>query len=423
MYIYVRIMAIISIMSSMVLHAQYRPSCAQIKHGTRPESFVQRITCARQAVLGGNALAAYELMAPIYRDARNSTSNTRSESQAKLSALVELQLPDTGRQLIKQYGIDDVYTALAQTANIDPATGSAAASKRTLAQPLVTSVANALQSARGSKPVSGRAAKTEEPVQPRELTAEEKDMVVKAQRQVAKAFALNNMLDNLFFIAVKNNNPDVCQNLISAIKQPSDSNIKALVDIVALYHKQGDNAQATYELLASKLASYKIAQWLGFGNKNKTTQELFDLWIDTAPSLQLLTALEKSGMPTNDQEGRAGSYLFRQNVGTNDLRVSKAIMLMRNAKSLLFEPGGGQTFKTPSPLMAVVTVSAIYQALHEGLLAHNFIIEPDTQFVVHGKKLTLDDIDTQLAQIIADEAARVMMEMEELRRQGHLPTA
>ena len=423
MYIYVRVIAIISIMSSIVTHPQYGPSCAQIKHGTRPESFVQRITCARQAVLGGNTAAAYELMAPIYRDARNTTSNTRPDSQAKLNTIVELQLPDTGRQLIKQYGIDDVYTALAQTVNIDPASGSTVASKRTLAQPLVTSVTNALQSARSSKPAARPIEKTEEPTQqPRELTAEEKDMVVKAQRQVAKAFALNNMVDNIFFIAVKNNNSDVCQNLISAIKQADDRNVQAIVDIVALYHKQGDNAQTAYANLTSKLASYKIVQWLGFGNKDKTTQELLDLWIDAAPSLKLLNALEKSGMPTEEQEGYAGACLFRLNEGTNELRVSKAIMLMRNAKSLMFEPDG-QKIKTPTPLMAFGNVDALYQALYTGLIDNNFIIEPDTQFMVQGKKLTLNEIDTQLAQIIADEAIRVMMEMEELKRQGYAPAS
>jgi len=409
-------------MSALVTHTQYGPSCAQIKHGTRPESFVQRITCARQAVLGGNTPAAYELMAPIYRDARNTTSNTRPDSQAKLRTIVELQLPDTGRQLIKQYGIDDVYTALAQTVNIDPASGSTVASKRTLAQPLVTSVANALQSARSSKPASRPIEKTEEPVQLRELTAAEKDMVMEAQRQPIKIFALNHILDNLFFIALTNNNPDVCQNLISAIKQTDERNVKAIVDIIALYHQQGDNTQATYALLQDKLASYRIVTWLGFGNKNKTTKELLDLWIEAVPSMELIKALEKSNMPTEEQEQQAGAYLERYNQGTNGLRLSNALTLLRNAKSLLFQPGAeGQTFKTPSPLTAVVTVSAMYQALHAGLLANNFIITPETQFVVQGKKLTLAEIDTQFAGIVKEEFIRVKMEMEELKRQGYVP--
>jgi hypothetical protein len=413
-------------MSAMVAHPQYGPSCAQIKHGTRPESFVQRITCARQAVLGGNTPAAYELMAPIYRNARNTTSNTRPDSQAKLSIIVELQLPDTGRQLIKQYGIDDVYTALAQVAGIDPATGGAAASKRTLPAPLTTSVANALQPARVSKPAVRPAQPAPQQVvehmKQRELTAQEKELVMKAQRQPVRIFALNNVLDNLFFIALESNDSDVCQNLIFAIKQTDDSNVKAIVDIIALYHQQGDNAQSTYSLLKEKLASYKIVQWLGFGNKNKTTQELFDLWIETVPSMQLVQALEKSGMPTDEQERQAGAYLERYNQGTNALRLSNAITLLRNAKSLLFQPGEkGQTFRTPSPLTAVVTVLAIYQALREGLLANKFRITPETQFLVQGKNRTLAEIDTQFAGIVKEEFIRVKMENIELQRQGYIP--
>ena len=121
--------------------------CDKILHGTKVESFVQRASCARQAVLAGDNQRAYELMAPVYNHAIGHKKSSGRDSRAKLNDIIQIKLKGNKSALVEEYGVEDVYAAMAIIADVDPATGRQVAiqEKNRLPQELVQQVQTALQ--------------------------------------------------------------------------------------------------------------------------------------------------------------------------------------------------------------------------------------------------------------------------------------
>ena len=435
------IITMLALTGAGALHAQRgrSVSCDKILNEKSVSSFVQRFSCARQAMLDGEDAQALELMAPIYKDATSSRSNTRVDSQAKLAGVVRLKIPAAADQLIGQYGADSVYAAVANASDINPLTGKATkgASKVVLPAELVTAVANAMGESRvpQAPPLTPEdLALLEEGVTPEEAAAIA--AVTPAARQQAaqevieaniKAFAANSVLDEMFIAALDKGDQEVCQNLIAGmISGDILSSIKKAYTVPKGALQKSD---AMYNSLRNDLTSWQVFGWFRARPVTMSSRELLGVWMDVVAAPSLIDGLTDSNVPAKQVVDAARNYLQGKSEGTSALRVSKAIMLARTAAKFIWEPMiiDGQAVRRATALEAeYAPVREIYDALIDGLIKNRLNISSDTMFklAVYKYKFTgeigeiisqdteektLGQLDKYLGELIAIQMADVLM--------------
>jgi len=418
-----------------VLHAQRgrSVSCDKILNPNKVESFTQRFSCAGQAMEDGDEARAFNLMAPIYKDAIGSKSNTRVNSQEKLRAIVKLKLGAAADQLVGQYGPDSVYAAMADASGINPITGTATkgASKVVLPAELVTAVANAINAGPARGPIAGPAEEGGVPQAPpltpeemaivEEVTARERQQAAtQFKKENAELLAIDYVLDLMFRQALANDNWDLAQNLIEAIK--TGKGFDAIRNAYNAKSDMGQNKEITmYNSLDSNLGSWRLTKLLRMGPAEKSKEDLFGEWIDTVPAPGLTKKLLDAGVPDKSTVALVQRYYDGDaSVETPDLAFAKAVMLMRNAYRVIFDPVRGVPFAVSTD-DRFAQIADIYLALNQGLIANKFRIDGSTKFNVQstsekagvltapGESYTLQELNIRLGDIIATLTADVLI--------------
>lgn len=423
------IITMLALTGAGALHAQRGRSvgCDKILNPNKVESFVQRMSCAGQAMYDGDDARAFDLMAPIYKDAISSKSNTRVDSQAKLRKIVELKLGATTDQLVGQYGADSVYAAISDASGINPITGKATkgASKAVLPAELVTAVADAIGAGGPAAPAEEVGIPKAQPLTPEEMAIVEKVTTqerAQAAQEVTEAniklFAVNSVLDRMFTTALINNDQKVCQNLIAGVC--AGQSLAVIRDAA-----KAETDEKMYQNLKEGMNSWMDFEWFRAKPSEMSKVELLEAWTDIALSPVLADELSKAGIPSESDIEAARAYLTGKTQGSASLRLSKAIMLAREAVKFIYEPlviEGRATRRATVVEARYVPVQDIYNTLIGGLLENNFRLESTTTFKINirqykdgriiGSNLeerTLDELDKYLGEFIAIQMADVLL--------------
>jgi hypothetical protein len=403
------------------LYAQWGVSCDVMRHGSAVESFVQRISCARQALHEQHDERAFALMAPIYRHALGGSQS----SMDKLSAIVSLKLPpELAQTLISEYGESDVYAAIVDAYGINPLTGALKKNTIVLSQELVSTVRQALPKkpavavslapAQGQVPVkqprsrvkkqnrlqqarTKKIIKKEAPVRVSETEKAQAAQTI-AEENV-RLFAVNSVLDLMFITALMHNDQYVCQNLIAGVG--TGNSFQVIRTAV-----QSNSNEAMYQSLKTAITSWSLFSWFRAKPATKSREELLGEWIAVIPAPMLVEQLVRAGIPDHDTIMRARAYLKNYELSTLQFRLSKAIMLMRLSYRTIFDPVRGVPFAVSTD-ERFGQIADIYLALNRGLLSHTFKISDTTQFTVQVPfsseimVLTLEELDKRLGEIVA----------------------
>jgi hypothetical protein len=412
------------------LHAQRGRSvgCDKILNPNKVESFVQRFSCASMAMDDEDDARAFDLMAPIYKDAISSKSNTRVDTQAKLRKIVELKLGDATDQLVGQYGADSVYAAIADASGINPITGkeTKGASKVVLPAELVTAVADAIGARGPAAPAEEVGIPEALPLTPEEMAIVEK--VTPQERQQAaqevtdaniKLFALNSVLDQMFTTALIKDDQEVCQNLIAGVCTGQS------LAVIRNAAKAKTNDEMYYTLKQGMTSGWTLFEWFKSNPSKMSQRQLLEAWTDIALAPVLADELSKAGIPSESDIEAARAYLTGKTEGSASLRLSKAFMLAREAVKFIYEPlviEGRATRRATVVEARYVPVQDIYNTLIGGILKRNFRLTSTTTFKIEirqyqdgriiGSRLeerTLDELDKYLGEFIAIQMADVLL--------------
>jgi len=410
-----------AIASTCFLYAQWSVSCDVIRHGSSVESFVQRISCARQAIYEQHDERAYTLMAPIYQHALGGAQS----SVDKLSAIISLKLlPEQAQTLISEYGESDVYAAIVDAYGIDPLTGAPKNNTIVLPQELMSAVRQALPQqpeaevlapAQGQVPVkqlSRNKAKKENRVQqartkkiikkeaPVRVSDTEKEQAAQTiAGENIRLFAVNSVLDQMFITALIHDDQYVCQNLIAGVTTGKSFQVIRTA-------AQATTHEAMYQSLKKAMTSWSSLSWFRAKQEKKSREDLLGEWIAVIPAPSLVEQLLQAGIPDHDTLARARTYLKNYELSTLQFRLSKAIMLMRLSYRTIFDPVRGVPFAVSTD-ERFGQIADMYLALNRGLLSHAFNISDATQFTVHVPfssqvtLLTLEELDKRLGEIVA----------------------